>query len=174
MTLLSPLLLNAYQESMEQWNNIQKLLQLSPDNVLKIKEKVGPINHAQLQSLLSAIKKLSMRTVSPSNLLPNDALNVARNWHELLAENEYVRILWTTLSVGQKTNPHTHQWPTIIFTVSQETIGITKTSDGKEIKEPWSQIVEEVEGFTSPSEFYNCGPNYFCALEIELKKSIPN
>ena len=101
-------------------------------------------------------------------------MNAASNWHEILAENEYIRILWVTLAIGQGANAHTHQWPTIIYTLSPSTIGITKTSDGQEIKEPWDPIIEEIEGMAKPSAFYNCGPHDFYALEIELKKSLIN
>jgi hypothetical protein len=174
IALIHPLLLNASAPEVELWNEISKLLHLSAAQVQKIQNKVGALNQTQSDLLISAIKNMSAKVIVPSNPLPNDAMNTAANTHELLAENDYVRVLWASLAVGYYANPHTHQWPAIIYTLSEETIGITITNNGTEIKEPWSPILEESEGFCEPLAFYNCGPHDAYSLEIEFKNCISN
>ncbi len=47
-----------------------------------------------------------------------DALVAAPENHRLLMENEYVRVLETVISPGEKTELHTHRWPASHFVVS--------------------------------------------------------
>jgi hypothetical protein len=43
-----------------------------------------------------------------------DALNAAWEHHTLLLENERVRVIMTHIPAGQKTQVHTHRWPSVI------------------------------------------------------------
>jgi quercetin dioxygenase-like cupin family protein len=42
---------------------------------------------------------------------PLDAMSAAPHHHEVLLENETVRVLDTRLAPGERTPVHTHQWP---------------------------------------------------------------
>lgn len=43
-----------------------------------------------------------------------DALNAAWEHHTLLLENERVRVMMTHIPAGQRTQVHTHRWPSVI------------------------------------------------------------
>ena len=47
-----------------------------------------------------------------------DALNAAPQHHQLLFENERVRVLDTCIPPGETTAVHTHQWPASLYIVS--------------------------------------------------------
>ena len=47
-----------------------------------------------------------------------DAMTAATDHHELLMENEKVRVLDTRLGPGQKTPIHTHCWPATLYVMS--------------------------------------------------------
>ena len=47
-----------------------------------------------------------------------DALNAAPQHHNLLFENETVRVLDTCISPGEITEVHTHKWPASLYIIS--------------------------------------------------------
>jgi hypothetical protein len=47
-----------------------------------------------------------------------DALVAAPSTHDLLFENEVVRVLDTRIASGETTAVHTHRWPGILYVVS--------------------------------------------------------
>jgi hypothetical protein len=49
---------------------------------------------------------------------PLDAMIAAPNHHEILFENERVRILDTRLPSGQRTPVHAHEWPAALYVLS--------------------------------------------------------
>ena len=53
--------------------------------------------------------------MSPQPLHPLDAMSVALGHHEVLLENDRVRVLDTRLGPGERTPVHTHQWPAVLY-----------------------------------------------------------
>jgi hypothetical protein len=53
--------------------------------------------------------------MSGQALHPLDAMNVAAEHHEVLLENDRVRVLDTRLGPGERTAVHTHQWPAVLY-----------------------------------------------------------
>ncbi len=49
---------------------------------------------------------------------PIDAMTAAPDEHDLLIENESVRVLDTKLAPGERTPVHTHQWPSVLYVLS--------------------------------------------------------
>jgi quercetin dioxygenase-like cupin family protein len=52
----------------------------------------------------------------PDDLL--DALTAAPKHHKLLFENEYVRVLDTTVGPGETVPMHTHEWQSVLYVQS--------------------------------------------------------
>jgi hypothetical protein len=59
-----------------------------------------------------------------------DALVVAAEYHTLLMENEFVRVVQTRILPGQTVPVHTHRWPFVAFIVSWSDI-VRRDPDGK-------------------------------------------
>jgi quercetin dioxygenase-like cupin family protein len=53
-------------------------------------------------------------TVWPTEL---DAMSAAPEFHELLLENEKVRVLDSLVRPGESTPVHTHRWPSVIYVI---------------------------------------------------------
>lgn len=49
---------------------------------------------------------------------PLDAMTAAPDHHEILLENETVRVLDTRVGPGERTPVHTHQWPGALYILS--------------------------------------------------------
>lgn len=47
-----------------------------------------------------------------------DAMVAAPSHHEVLLENEHVRVLDTKLGPGESTHVHTHPWPSVLYVLS--------------------------------------------------------
>jgi quercetin dioxygenase-like cupin family protein len=47
-----------------------------------------------------------------------DALTAAPGNHHLLLENDRVRVLLTTISIGAATPVHTHRWPSVEYVIT--------------------------------------------------------
>lgn len=47
-----------------------------------------------------------------------DAMTAAPHHHQVLLENERVRVLDTRLGPGERTPVHTHQWPAALYVLS--------------------------------------------------------
>ncbi|HEV2578840.1 MAG TPA: hypothetical protein VGU25_16670 [Acidobacteriaceae bacterium] len=61
---------------------------------------------------------------------PLDALFAAPRFHRLLLENEYVRVLDTTVPTGETVPLHTHRWPSVLYIVSWSDF-VRRDADGK-------------------------------------------
>ena len=55
---------------------------------------------------------------SRQTLHPLDAMSVALQHHQVLLENDRVRVLDTRLGPGERTPVHTHQWPGVLYILS--------------------------------------------------------
>jgi quercetin dioxygenase-like cupin family protein len=49
---------------------------------------------------------------------PLDALTVSTDNHDILLQNERVRVLDTRLAPGERTPVHTHEWPAALYVLS--------------------------------------------------------
>lgn len=47
-----------------------------------------------------------------------DAMTAAPDHHEILMENDWVRVLDTRLGSGERTAVHTHRWPATLYVMS--------------------------------------------------------
>lgn len=47
-----------------------------------------------------------------------DALTAAPTNHQLLLENDRVRVLLTTIPIGATTRVHTHRWPSVEYLIT--------------------------------------------------------
>jgi hypothetical protein len=59
-----------------------------------------------------------------------DALAAAPGNHELLLENDRVRVLLTTIPVGATTPVHTHRWPSVEYVLGATNF-VRRNADGK-------------------------------------------
>ncbi|MGN6168865.1 MAG: hypothetical protein ACTHQQ_11960 [Solirubrobacteraceae bacterium] len=58
-----------------------------------------------------------------------DALKAAPGNHQLMLENDRVRVLLTTIPVGTTTPVHTHRWPSVEYIVSATNF-VRRDADG--------------------------------------------
>ena len=56
--------------------------------------------------------------MADQSLHPLDAMSAAPDHHEVLFENDRVRVLDTRLGPGERTPVHSHQWPAILYIMS--------------------------------------------------------
>jgi hypothetical protein len=49
---------------------------------------------------------------------PLDAMQVSKANHDVLLENDHVRVLDTWIAPGQRTEVHSHEWPSTLYVVS--------------------------------------------------------
>jgi len=54
----------------------------------------------------------------PAAMHPLDAMHAAPAHHDILLENDRVRVLDTRLDPGERTPVHTHQWPATLYVLS--------------------------------------------------------
>jgi quercetin dioxygenase-like cupin family protein len=53
-----------------------------------------------------------------ADLHPLDAMTAAPDYHDVLLDNDEVRVLDTNLSPGERTPIHAHQWPAALYVLS--------------------------------------------------------
>ena len=58
-----------------------------------------------------------------------DALTAAADHHQLLLENEHVRVIQTLVPVGKTTAVHTHRWPSAQYVISATSF-VRRDGDG--------------------------------------------
>jgi hypothetical protein len=106
-----------------------------------------------------------------------DALVAAPDHHELLLENEHVRVLRTLIPAGESTAIHTHRWPNVQYVVSTSDF-VRRDGDGKVVldtreaggpPEPtatlWSDAIP-------PHSLENVGRAELCVIMVELKVTV--
>ena len=103
-----------------------------------------------------------------------DALIAAPDHHELLLENECVRVLRTLIPRGETTAIHTHRWPNVQHILSMSDF-VRRNGDGavafdtREVAGPpepgttlWSDPIP-------PHSLENVGGAELCVIMVELK-----
>ena len=103
-----------------------------------------------------------------------DALIAAPNHHKLLFENERVRVLYTSITAGDKVPVHTHRWPSVLYIQSWGEF-VRCDENGKVLLDS-----RTVEAFKTPSEVLwsqplpphtleNVGSTSIDIIAVELK-----
>lgn len=97
----------------------------------------------------------------------NDATIAAPEAHRIIYENEYIRILESSLMPGQIVPFHTHQWDNLILTIQGSKF---ICNDGITLKEEeWFPSAEIVEGSCHAHSYQNIGTSVFLAVVFEFK-----
>lgn len=106
-----------------------------------------------------------------------DALNAAPANHRLLFENEYVRVLDTTIAPAQSTPLHTHRWPAALYILGWSDF-IRRDEHGQAILD--SRNVTPIPPGSAlwtpplpPHTLENIGTSELHVIAIELKRSTP-
>jgi hypothetical protein len=104
-----------------------------------------------------------------------DALTAAPHHHNLLFENEFVRVLDTRVPPGQFVPLHTHRWPSALYIRSWSDF-IRRDADGLTIAD--SRAIAKVppesalwSGPLPPHTLENVGDSELWAISVELKNS---
>ena len=114
--------------------------------------------------------------MSPQALHPLDALSVALGHHDLLLENEHVRVLDTRLGPGERTPIHTHQWPAVLYIRSWSHF-IRYDADGTVLLDSRALSSAPAVGSAlwaaplQPHFVHNIGEHQLHVIAIELKDS---
>ena len=103
-----------------------------------------------------------------------DAMKAAPDFHELLLENERVRVLDSLLRPGETTPVHTHRWPSAQYVIGLSDF-VRKDGDGNVILDTrngdglpaagtafWSQPLE-------PHSVTNVGNSEIRVISVEIK-----
>jgi len=104
-----------------------------------------------------------------------DALTAAPGNHQLLLENDRVRVLRTTIPIGARTPVHTHRWPSVEYVLSatnfvrrdadDNVLFDTRTADA----EPRVSAVLWSDPFP-PHSLENVGDSELRVIMVELKQ----
>jgi len=116
-----------------------------------------------------------------SNRLPNvhdalDAMTTAPDHHEVLLENEQVRVLDTRLGPGESTPVHTHCWPAVLYVLGWSDF-IRHDADGNAILDSRAKAMKPAIGSAlwsgplQPHFVTNVGDGELHIIAIELKGS---
>lgn len=109
-----------------------------------------------------------------SPLHPLDAMTAAPDHHELLLENEQVRVLDTRLDPGQRTPVHAHQWPAVLYIQSWSDF-IRCDADGNVVLDSRTIASTPAPGTAlwtpalDPHYVENVGENVLHVIGVELK-----
>jgi hypothetical protein len=163
-----------YESSNEilQWNRIKSLLSLNDTDMSLIKEKVGAVSLDHLNKFTESVERLVAQKVSDDEIHPQDALLIDRDNHEVLVDNDYIRILWITLAARKVCVPHTHQWPSVTLIISGLKF-LAHKDDGRIVEEEWLPGVYELAGDTNLEAFTNISDCDYKGLAVELKHTMP-
>jgi hypothetical protein len=103
-----------------------------------------------------------------------DALSAAAEHHQLLLENELVRVLLTRVPVRETTGVHTHRWPNVQYILTS-TDFVRRDGDGDVQfdsrigdRRPEASVALWSEPLP-PHSVENVGDDELCVLMVELK-----
>jgi len=104
----------------------------------------------------------------PAELAPNDAVYVAPQWHEVLFESPFVRILWASSKPGDHEPFHVHQWKRLLLILQGPEFEVDNF-DGSIENGVWPVGVYELPPDIYPFSYKNLGPCDFIGLQCEVK-----
>lgn len=147
--------------------------ELSLENILS---KIEPhMDDVEFQKVLTDfIKKSGKLNIQfeeePSNteLVSNDGVLVAPEWHEILFESPFVRILWQHSKPLDWEPFHRHQWRSIMLILQGAEFEI-ENLDGIKMRGFWPMGVYELPPDAAPEAYTNLGPCDFLMLRFEIK-----
>jgi len=105
-----------------------------------------------------------------------DAMTAAPDHHELLLENDQVRVLDTRLAPGERTPVHTHCWPATLYVMSWSDF-VRRDADGNVIVDSRSWDRRRAPGEAlwlpplAPHSVENIGQSELRLIAVELKAS---
>jgi quercetin dioxygenase-like cupin family protein len=105
---------------------------------------------------------------------PLDALFAAPDHHDVLLENDHVRVLDTRLGPGERTPVHSHRWPSSLYVMSWSDF-VRRDADGKVLVDSrtWDSCPAPGEALWSaplvPHWVENVGDRELRIIAIELK-----
>lgn len=98
-----------------------------------------------------------------------DAVIKAPDTHEILFENDTLRILNSSIWPGDYVPFHTHQWDCIMIILQGSKFRIEDAS-GNNSEAEWGELVEKFEGSSTLESYTHIGTQGFRAISFELKK----
>lgn len=98
-----------------------------------------------------------------------DAVISDEERHQLLFENEYVRVVYLSCEPGDTTSPHSHLYPNIVVNFSTMPFLVTDES-GEEFISPSEIGVVEAGGPVFLHKLKNVGDQTYTGLSFEIKK----
>ena len=103
-----------------------------------------------------------------------DAMMAAPDHHEILMENDQVRVLDTRLGSGERTPVHTHRWPATLYVMSWSDF-LRRDADGNVVVDSrnWERQPAPGEALwlppLTPHSVENIGQSELRLIAVELK-----
>lgn len=107
---------------------------------------------------------------------PLDAMSAAPDHHEVLLENDSVRVLDTRLGPGERTPVHTHRWPGALYVLGWSDF-VRYDPDGKVLVDSRSMAAKPPIGAALwsaplvPHYVHNVGTGELHIIAVELKRA---
>jgi hypothetical protein len=107
---------------------------------------------------------------------PLDAVTAAAGHHEVLLENDQVRVLDTRIGPGERTPVHTHSWPGVLYVLSWSDF-VRYDAAGKVLVDSRTWPSRPERGATlwsaplGPHSAHNVGGGVLRVIAVELKTS---
>jgi len=111
-----------------------------------------------------------------TGLHPLDAMTAAPDHHEVILENEQVRVLDTKLGPGGQTPVHAHQWPGALYVLSWSDF-VRRDADGNILVDSrdWEKRPAKGEALWGmplvPHSVENVGDEDLHIIAVELKQA---
>lgn len=128
-------------------------------------------HHMVLDEFIEKSQELKIQFLQQGEeyiLQNDDAVLRAPQWHEVIFESPFVRVLWGESNPGDKEPYHTHRWKSLMIITHPGTFEI-KNANGDIEKDLWPIGVYELCAETSSSTYTNVGTSTFKALRFEIK-----
>jgi len=106
---------------------------------------------------------------------PLDAMAAAPDHHEILIDNDAVRVLDTKLGPGERTPVHVHEWPATLFIHSWSEF-VRYDPDGNVLVDSRTMPSQPTAGSVlwsaplPPHYVYNVGTSVLHVLAVEIKR----
>lgn len=102
------------------------------------------------------------------NLVQDDAVTVAPEFHEVLFESPFVRILWGVTKPGESEPFHTHQWRHIMVILSEAKFQM-EYADGTVEIDTFPIGVYDLPAESASSAYTNIGDSVYKSVIFEIK-----